>query len=169
MATKYQELKRAVLEFANNTAVNAATVISKADGPSPMQIGQCSSGHSQSWTEMASHATEIPAEEDWEHVADLGAVSITTQCHNCGGFGHIAPKCPSPRMGKGGKSGKGGKGDASPKGGVKGGGKGAQKGGGKGPMGGCWTCGGAHYANECTASLGKGGSRDNYAIWNSFQ
>ena len=61
--------------------------------------------------------------------------------------------------GKGDKGGaKGGKRDAS-KGGAKGGNglKGGLKGGKKGPVGGCWTCGGQHFASECPAHGAKGG------------
>ena len=157
--TSYQELKRAVLEFANNTAAN------RAEAGDPMNIGQCGA-----CTEEQPAAAA--AEETWEIVADqqLAAVSAHTQCYQCGGYGHLANTCSTPKgKGKGGKSSaeagfgpkggpKGGKGESG-KGGK--GPKGSAKGGKRGPAGGCWTCGGQHFASECPGVSavygGKGG------------
>ena len=170
-ATKYHDLKRVVLEFANNTAVVSSSGGKSDTGPEPMQLGQCGE-HSHIWDVAAAAADESMAddEEMWEKVGDLAVVKATTQCYNCGGLGHLAQQCPSSptkgagKSGKGGKKG-GGKGDL-PKGGPKGGQPG--KGGGrKGPPGGCWNCAGPHYASECpmpaapaawtTKGGGKGG------------
>ena len=155
VSTTYQELKRAVLEFANNTVAN------RADAPEPMNIGKCSESQEHQRQPMWADTVTEAAEETWELVGDLAAVSPHTQCFQCGGYGHLAQACPTPKgKGKGLKGGpKGGKGDA-PKGGLKGakGFKGGPKGGGKkGPAGGCWTCGGQHFAAECPAWSNHGG------------
>ena len=150
ISTGYQELKRAVLEFTNNNIVNT-----KVDAGDPMNIGACSS--------QAAPACELetPQEECWELVGDqLAAVSANTQCYQCGGFGHLAQSCPTPKgKGKGKAGSKGGKGD-NPKGQTKGAAKGSIKGGfkgaRKGPATGCWTCGGSHFASECPQSSGQG-------------
>ena len=160
-ATGYQDFKRVVLEFANNTADTGAKANSGAE---PMQLGQCGESARPWVSVVTSGGEEAAAEEDWERVGDLAAVSAHTQCYNCGGFGHVALKCSSPKGGKGGKPGKGGgKGEpvkGASKGG-KGGPKGGKAGGGKGPAGGCWTCGGPHYSSECPASAwpAKGGGK----------
>ena len=150
VSSKYQDLKRAVLEFANN---NTLTAKSDADA---MNIGQLA-GEEPQWEDVSNNA------QAWDVASDvLSAVSAHTQCHQCAGFGHLAHQCPTPKGGKGAKGSKGGKGgkgsEQMGKGGQKGakGSKGGQKGGKKGPMyGGCWTCGGPHFASECP-SLGKG-------------
>ena len=140
-ATKYHELKRVVLEFANNTAVASAK---DHGGVEPMNIGCVADPAS---------CSEVGATQDdeWEHVEGLSAVSPATQCHTCGGYGHIAAKCPTPKGGTMKGKGNNGKGDGKNKGTGKGdGGKG--KGG--GPKGGCWTCGGSHFASDCPSSWG---------------
>ena len=82
---------------------------------------------------------------------NIWAVSGGQVCYNCGGRGHYARDCPSKGKGKG-----------HAKMGSKGGGKSWDKGGkdqgkkGKGPLGGCWTCGGSHFANESPKGQGKG-------------
>ena len=43
---------------------------------------------------------EVVQDKDEEWV--LAAVTPSTKCHNCGGLGHIAAKCPSPKAGNGG-------------------------------------------------------------------
>ena len=153
VSTGYQELKRAVLEFANNTIATH-----KPDTSDPMNIGKC--------VEQPTWEQEANSEETWDVVDDqLAAVSFHTQCFQCGGYGHLAHTCSTPKgKGKGFKGGpKGGKGDApkgGPKGGAKGSPKGSPKGGQKrGPANGCWTCGGQHFASECphgNASSGGG-------------
>ena len=140
-ATKCHELKRVVLEFANNTAVASAK---DHGGVEPMNIGCVADPAS---------CSEVGATQDdeWEHVEGLSAVSPATQCHTCGGYGHIAAKCPTPKGGTMKGKGNNGKGDGKNKGTGKGdGGKG--KGG--GPKGGCWTCGGSHFASDCPSSWG---------------
>ena len=154
--SSYQDLKRAVLEFANNN------VASRHDGPEPMQIGKCCEDpEPPTWADALAQECE-----HWEVVGDqqqLAVVSAQTQCYNCGGFGHLAGTCSSLK-GKGkGLPAKGGPKGGAPKGASPKGGKGAKgspKGGKKGPVNGCWTCGGPHFASECTAypsNAGKGG------------
>ena len=144
VGTSYQELKRVVLEFANNNLANTSSV-NKPSGPDPMQIGKCTTCHVDE---------EEHEEEESEEVAgELSAVAAHAQCYQCGGYGHLARTCPTPKGAKGG--GKGGPKGA--KGGSKGEQKGGKGGGKKGPATGCWTCGGQHFAAECP--FGKGGGK----------
>ena len=157
----YEELKRIVIEFANNSAGN----------PDAMQLGQfgeadpkdkdiCSGGwiSDQSWS---------PAGGE-ESLGALGKGSSGMQCYTCSGYGHMSRECPSKGKGKA-KGGKGeyengkGKGKAAyqqpymGKGTYQKGGKAG--GGGKGPLEGCWNCGGSHYASSCPEKGGKGKSK----------
>ena len=153
-ATSYDQLKKVVLEFANN-------VIPRNDS-NAMQVGCVSAKDGDA--EDGMHSVDA-----WDH--DLGhtlaAVGASTQCYKCQGYGHLARDCATPKgKGKGGKpvyeSGYGkakGKGwSEAPKGKGKGAvsGKGGPKGK-RGPMfGGCWNCGGDHFAAECPNQKGKG-------------
>jgi hypothetical protein len=86
-------------------------------------------------------------DEYYEEEEDIGAVTKDTKCYRCGGQGHMAANCGTPKgdskgsPGKGGKGfnakgyGKGGKGDG------KGDGKGKGGKGGKGPRPWCDYCG----------------------------
>lgn len=159
--TKYDELRDKIQAFiGNKLAVNM--------GPAPMDVGEV-------WWQAGDA-------EGGDNHDDLGvdAVWPTSQCHRCGGFGHFARECATPKGGgKGGDAGgKGdfekGKGKGFDKGGFKGGfskgmgkGKGFGKdftkggfkgggGGGKGYQGTCWKCGKiGHTSAECnTAAAG---------------
>lgn len=78
---------------------------------------------------------------------DVGSVDKNVQCWVCWGRGHMGKDCPQNK-GKGkGKSEKGGKNK----------GKGGSGNGGN--FGGCYTCGGPHYASECPKGKGKGGGK----------
>ena len=122
-----------------------------------MDVGEVGSGD---WGEQ-----EGDGEEEWP----VDWVGPDTQCHRCGGFGHLARDCATTKgkgkdskgTGKGSSLGKGGTFGAGP--GAKGGGKGYKgyKGGkgwyskgagkGKGYQGTCWRCGEiGHKAAECT-------------------
>ena len=88
-----------------------------------------------------------------QEATEAGVNYVGEKCLNCGGFGHYARECPTPKgkgKGKGGNGGKGGwKGNGKGKGG-KGDGKGGGKSGGKGFKGACWVCGETgHRAWEC--------------------
>ena len=125
--TRYQ----AVVDKLRSWAGNKLAMMS---GPVPMDVGEV---HGEQW------AAET---EDWEGM-DVQAVGAGTQCHRCGGWGHMARECPTSQgksKGKGkdygGYVGSKGKGKGMAKGG--GGGKGCDiKGKGKGYQGTCWTLG----------------------------
>ena len=153
-ATKYHELKRVVLEFANNTSVMAKD----GGGSEPMNIGACTSHTDHQDALSFADITGRAADEDeWEHIdGQISAVSAGTQCHTCGGFGHIAAKCPTPKTGKGKGHSGAGKGDAKGKGKTN---NSSGKTKGNGPKGGCWTCGGAHFASDCHLAGASGGGK----------
>ena len=150
--TTCDELKKVVLEFINN--------VTRRD-ENAMQVGRISAEEVEEFHGDAGQCVEDVGE------TYLGVVGSWQQCYKCQGYGHLARECPSKGKGKGqtqpsyGKAkGKGwsetpkgkGKGTDSAKGGGKGKGK-------KGPLyGGCWTCGGDHFAAECPSKgKGKGG------------
>ena len=157
---EYEKLRDRVIGWATTRA-------EKKGGPVPMDVDGVDKGNEKD--------EENEEEEYW----DTNAVTASTQCYNCQGYGHTSWQCPSKGKGEGGKG--GGKGSDKGKGGVggkgwqgkgwqgkggwegveaKGGGKGAAKGGkGKGDKGGgkgwgyqgvCWKCNKiGHKANEC--------------------
>ena len=124
-------------------------------GPSPMDVGEVAD-----WDE-----------NEYDENGDVGAVGAYTECHRCGGFGHMQRECPTvAAKGKGkgkpshyhgqqpyesgGQKGYKGKGSAK---GWSGDGKGYKgkgtKGTGKGYQGTCWKCGlVGHKALECTVA-----------------
>ena len=145
---KFPEIKDRVLSL----AVNRAS-LSK---PTPMEVDrvradeyqtECTDYWGQDWEE------EEPGEVEIDYVGET--------CRRCGGLGHYARECPTPK-GKGKDASKGG-GKAKGKGkgfgnqygkgfdyGGKGGGKGQSKGKGKSFGGECWTCGEkGHRSSEC--------------------
>ena len=140
--TRYQAVVDKLRSWAGNN-------LAMMSGPVPMDVGEV---HGKQW------AAET---EDWEGT-DVQAVGAGTQCHRCGGWGHMARECPtSPGKSKGkgkdygGYVGFKGKGKGMAKGGgdkgFGGGGKGGDiKGKGKGYQGTCWTCGVVgHKSSEC--------------------
>ena len=93
-----------------------------------------------------SRTKEGEEEEEGGTVNKIGQL----RCKHCKKFGHRADQCPKMK-GAGGTKGEEGKGKS--KGSEGGGGKGKGK---KGPKGGCYNCGGDHYASDCPKT-GKGG------------
>ena len=146
-ASTYQQLRAAVMEF---VGINSSAAKQESNA---MDIGRLSGQE-----EWSMHSAEDGDAEDdqWQQLA---AVKPTTQCHRCGGFGHVAAQCATIKgQGKGTPTQ-----ETSSKGKGKGPGKGGKTGGkakGKGgPKGGCWHCGGAHYADSCP--YGKGIGKNN--------
>ena len=149
--TSFQMLKKIVMEFASN-----------ADGGKAMQIGSFERTNQErydyekgAWLHVEASGrgmTEGGGDGDACYALGKGG----SQCYNCNGFGHFTRQCL--QKGKGTGKGKdanglvkiGGKNGAwnmigKSKGGeLEGYGKGK-----KGPADGCWTCGGAHFQNDC--------------------
>lgn len=136
----YDKLKQKIITWASNKVASEGV---------PMDIGGLG------WDETEGN-------EDY----DVAAVGWQTQCHNCGGYGHMSRECPSDKKGKGGEKGKGkgsfgkgtfGKGGKDFGKGGKDSGKGGKDsgkggGGGKGYQGACFNCGKVgHKAWECRA------------------
>ena len=131
----YDKLKQRILAWAANKVANSV-------GPVPMDVG---------WVHNQEQDERVEQE-------DVGAVTMNTVCHGCGGCGHLKWECPTLQRNekanrKGGyEKGKGkGKGVTDVyRGGDKGKGKG-DKGAGKGGFKGtCYKCGKqGHRAADC--------------------
>jgi uncharacterized membrane protein YgcG len=83
----YDKLKQKIVTWASNKVASEGV---------PMDIGKLSRHY------------DHEDDEDYE----VAAVGWQTQCHNCGGWGHMSRECPSEKKGKGGEKGKG-KGNSS--------------------------------------------------------
>jgi hypothetical protein len=122
--------------------------VAMATGPCPMDVGK----------------VEFEDENDYGYEEEVGAVSMSTQCHGCQGWGHLRRDCPTVKgQGKGGEKGKGkGKGDwensyghRQPEWRKGGEGLKGQKGAGKGGFkGACFKCGKpGHRAVDCHVKM----------------
>lgn len=147
---EYSKVKDVVMNFIDNRKSHCT--------PSPMDIGQCylDGGDQQfQWSEDVG-----------EQYEEIGVIGKGASCYNCGGQGHYARDCGTPK-GKG--KGKGGKGMQKGEYGQKGmfqkgnfdknGGKGYEKGKGKGKgkagfTGECWRCGKVgHRQDQCRVRI----------------
>ena len=136
--TTFKEMKDKILALAMNRA--------SLGRPMPMEVDRVRAAE---WHE------EDPGGEMEECDADEKDVNYVGEvCRRCGGHGHYARECPTPK-GKGKGKGKGksdgytGKGKSHGKG-ENNYGKGAKDGGGKGFRGECWHCGRTgHRAQDC--------------------
>jgi hypothetical protein len=137
----YDKLKQKIITWVSNKVASEGV---------PMDIG---------------HLGWDKTEGDEEY--EVAAVGWQTQCHNCGGYGHMSRECPSEKKGGGKGKGNFGKGTFGKGGGKdsgKGSGKDFGKGGkdsgkggasGKGYQGACFNCGKiGHKAWECRSGKG---------------
>lgn len=122
-------------DFATKIRAVVGNKVSMMCKPTPMEIGYAAQDDQQ--TEHYDESGE-----------DVQAVSASTQCHSCAGWGHFARECPSVAHGTAKGSGKN---ENKGKGKGKAGGKGSAKGGGKGTFKGtCYSCGKiGHRAADC--------------------
>ena len=148
--------------------------------PSPKDVGSYEYWSDETWC----HTHEEAANDE-----DIGTVSFSTQCFTCGGYGHTAAQCPSPKPTKGKGSSKGaakgkgqfakgahvskGKGKSGTKGhpfkGSQGKGPGQATQGGKGYAinGTCYHCGEfGHMAKDCWSPIAANqkGSKGTHSI-----
>jgi hypothetical protein len=146
---EFPEMKDRILSLAINRASMAR--------PAPMEVDRVQAAD---WSE-GHYGEEQDWAEEWteKDEADIEIGYVGESCRRCGGMGHYARECPTPKgkgKGDGGKGGgkakgKGKYGGKSGESGWKGGGKGPGKGKGKSFGGECWTCGErGHRSNECT-------------------
>ena len=136
--TSADELKSHILRFVTNAVLDT----------NAMQVGSIDSGEVGGASGASEH-TYLPAEEDNWDWYDINAMNYYNNSwpSKGKGWGKGKDRKGAPK-GKGkGKEGKGGKGEE----------KGA-KGKGKGPKGGCFHCGGPHYARNCPKK-GKGNGK----------
>ncbi len=142
----YEDVVQKVRAVVSNKVAMAA-----GKGPSPMDVGEIQ--HKFYYDAYGGCEDEDDASNE------VGAVSANTQCHVCGGWGHMKRECPSAlaTKGKGKGRGKGPVHDCSKgratwgKGGAKGSSATATKGAAKGSFKGtCFSCGkSGHRAAEC--------------------
>ena len=102
--------------------------VAMMSGPTPMDVGKIDCEGYDEW------ADQLLMDED------IGAVSLSTQCYGCGGWGHLRRDCPNSKCK----------------------GKGADKGKGKGPMS-------YQYRSEQNQSYGKTAFKGGNASSKGFQ
>ena len=91
----YQKMKGKVVAWATNRA-------EKKSGPVPMEIGRVMTNQERGDLYEDQLWQQYWQDEWYGEENDIDAISPSTQCYNCGKYGHVAKGCSVKGKGKGG-------------------------------------------------------------------